>query len=402
MARRRLTLLSLVLVACASTGTPEAPAPALHLDSAADDPGSGSLVVTGLPRAEIARLAEAGLGVEEWERLLSVRTILAWPDGPAVLGRYSTDGSSARFTPRFPLASGLEYRGRFDGKIFDALIGRPGRGTASPVLSFAIPEPKLKPSTRVLAIYPSVAEIPENALRLYIEFSAPMRAKEVGAHIRLLDSAGEEVGLPFVEVKHGLWDPQQLRLTLFFHPGRVKRGVGPNLALGPPLRAGETYRLVVARSLEDSRGLPLAADFEKKFRASAADRSSPDPSRWRLEAPVSSGGALSIDFPEPLDRALLMRFLRLTGPGGEAIEGKIEISQDETRWSFSPTAPWQPGEHTLSVHPGLEDLAGNSIERTFEERPALSDADEPQFGESGTPSAIELSFRPLIEPASRN
>ena len=48
------------------------------------------------------------------------------------------------------------------------------------------------------------------------------------------------------------------RLTLLFHPGRVKRGVGPNEALGPPLRSGETFRLVVD-AVHPRDALPLIA-----------------------------------------------------------------------------------------------------------------------------------------------
>ncbi len=398
MAGRRLAIPTLLGVLCVGAGSVGAGEPALRFEPAAatapEDPGSGSLVVTGLPRAAVARLVEAGLGVEKWERLLSLRTNLAWPDGPAVLGRYRTDGSTVRFTPRFPLVAGLGYHGRFDGEVFDALSGQTGHGTVSRTLGFSVPEPKPRPSTRVVAIYPSAFEIPENTLRLYIEFSGPMRAKEVAAHVRLLDSRGREVALPFVEVRHGLWDPRQRRLTLFFHPGRVKRGVGPNLAMGPPIRAGETYRLVVDRGLQDSRGQPLSTGYEKEFRVTAADRKSPEPSRWRLEQPAATRAPLSIEFPESLDRALLSRLLRVKGPAGEPIEGKVVLSENETRWSFFPAAPWRSGEHTLSVHPGLEDLAGNSIGRSFE-APVARKSFEPGIGDSEPSPPVEFTFRML-------
>ncbi|MCP4204103.1 MAG: Ig-like domain-containing protein [bacterium] len=397
MAGRRLVVrsllgLTLLWVSCAPLGEAGAPAPSLRFEAVEGNPGSGSLVVTGLPLAELNRLDEASLTVDQWERLLSLRTDPAWPDGPAVLGLYRLDDSRLRFTPRFPLVAGLEYHARFDGGVFDILSGQAGRGTASELLSFSISEPNVVPSARVLAAYPSADEIPENALRLYLEFSAPMAAKQVTTHIHLFDSTGSEVELPFVEIENGLWDARQRRLTLFFHPGRVKRGVGPNLVMGPPIRAGEVYRLVVDRELEDSRGLPLAAGFEKRFRVGPADRQSPDPGRWQLEVPESAEARLAIVFPEPLDRALLLRLLRVAGPDGEAVEGQVVLAEDGTRWSFLPALPWRPGEHSVQVHPGLEDLAGNSIARRFEEREKTA---EPTNGDPGARNPIEIPFRPF-------
>ena len=46
-----------------------------------------------------------------------------------------------------------------------------------------------------------------------------------------------------LEVGEELWDADQCRLTLFFDPGRIKRGLRPHLEAGPPLTEGEAYRL---------------------------------------------------------------------------------------------------------------------------------------------------------------
>ena len=37
-----------------------------------------------------------------------------------------------------------------------------------------VPAPDLEPSTRVVAVYPTGPEVPENRLRLYVVFSTPM------------------------------------------------------------------------------------------------------------------------------------------------------------------------------------------------------------------------------------
>ena len=79
---------------------------------------------------------------------------------------------------------------------------------------------------------------------------------------------------------------------------------------------------------------------------------SPQP-RWRLVTASLSLG-LVVDFPEPLDRAVLVRALG------------VEKSRQETRWSFTPARPWRSGTHFLVALAILEDLAGNQIGKPFE------------------------------------
>jgi hypothetical protein len=52
----------------------------------------------------------------------------------------------------------------------------------------------------VRQVYPSTAKIPENQLKFYIEFSAPMSQGNAWRHIRLLKSDGQAVELPFLEI----------------------------------------------------------------------------------------------------------------------------------------------------------------------------------------------------------
>ena len=332
-------------------------------------PGFGTILITGLDARALESLSELTPGEPAWEWLFSVRTGGELPSGgipPAVLGSWSVEEKGIRFTPRFPLASGLPCTARFDGPLFDALTGHAAAGTPVLDLGFTTPEPALSPTTRVTAVYPAAEILPENLLRLYVQFSAPMRTQVIPGKVRLYDDRGEEVPLPFVEIRRGLWDPEQRRLTLFFHPGRIKRGVGPNEAMGPPLREGRTYRLVVGTDLVDAQGFPLARPYERIFRVGPPDRSAPDPASWAVYPPGDPWTPVVVDLGEPLDHALLGRLVRVETARGEPVSGSVTLARDDSRWSFVPDAPWRPGRYAVVVEPEIEDLAGNSLVRLFD------------------------------------
>lgn len=328
---------------------------------------AGLVVVAGLSSS--VELTHEELPLDRWQAILSVRTLAAAADPtlPAVLGRYGLAGGTLRFEPRFPLRPGARYRARFDGRALGREIGGLGAEVIDVEISLAALAPG--PPTIVEAVYPSAGIVPENLLRLYIQFSAPMRRRGVAEHVRLLDDRGNEVELPFVEVPDGLWDPADRRLTLFVHPGRVKRGVGPNLALGPPLESGRTYRLVVDEALRDARGRPLGRRFEHEVVVGPADRESPDPKGWRLAPPTNPEGPLVVEFDEILDHGLLTRMLTVVDPTGEVVAGEVVPGAGESSWSFRPAEPWSPGRYALQVEAALEDPAGNRVDRRFEEPP---------------------------------
>jgi hypothetical protein len=224
----------------------------------------------------------------------------------------------------------------------------------------------------VLAIYPGADQVPANLLRLYVHFSAPMLRRDVPSHVRLLDASGAEVPLPFVELDQGLWDPGDRRLTVFVHPGRIKRGVAPREAMGPVLREGATYRLLIDARMRDAAGGPIGVSAEKTITAAAEDTHSPDPSAWALTTPRHAGASVTLHFGEPLDRALLERMIQVEDGAGALVEGTATIGPGETSWSFMPRAPWKPGGYRIRVDPALEDLAGNAVGHLFEIGPGSS------------------------------
>lgn len=273
----------------------------------------------------------------------------------AMLGRYEMDNGSLVFHPRFPLEPGVTYRARF------SLLAE----TAE--LTYDAPKPKVVSTTKVERIFPSASSLPENQLKFYIHFSAPMSKGEAAKRIHLMEEGTGEVKLPFLELDEELWDRDFRRLTVLFDPGRIKRGVTPNVEVGLPLKAGRRYKLIVEKSWLDAKGVPLVDVFVKEFTAVEADRTPLNPKQWTVTAPRSgTEAALSIDFPEPLDSALLLRFVDVVDPKGKPVRGTVTLDNNEKRWVFLPGVPWQAGQYSLEVLASLEDLAGNKVGRPFD------------------------------------
>jgi hypothetical protein len=263
-----------------------------------------------------------------------------------MLGTYAVEGDALIFRPRFPLAPGMGYRGSYQGGgfVMDA------------------PPVAIRPAARVEHVYPSTDVLPANTLRLYLYFSASMSQGEAWQHIHLLDDNGAAVPFAFLELDQELWDPGNQRLTVLFDPGRIKRGVLPANEPGPPLTAGKRYRLAIDKDWRDAHGATLVEGFEKTFAAGVADRTPPDPKSWRVSAPkAGSLEPLSVEFPKPMDYALLQRMLEIPG-----VRGTVTVDRNETRWRFTPEARWRAGSYRLIADNKLEDISGNHLDRPFD------------------------------------
>jgi hypothetical protein len=272
-------------------------------------------------------------------------------DAPAMLGAYKVENGSLVFRPRFPLTAGIRARAVFHSP----------QGPAVEAV-FEIAKADLTASTQVRHVYPSTDLLPDNQLKFYVFFTAPMRRGEAWQHIHLLDQDGKAVDLPFLELDQELWDRDYQRLTVLFDPGRIKRGLLPLEEVGPAIEEGKLYTLVVDRDWRDARGAPLEAGYRKPFRVGPADRTPPDPAQWRLIAPkAGTSDALVVNFPKPMDYALLLRLL-----GVSDVDGTATVDREETEWRFVPIRPWKAGEYQMVVDTTLEDLAGNRIGRPFD------------------------------------
>lgn len=223
-----------------------------------------------------------------------------------------------------------------------------------------------KQTTRVEQVYPSAGILPANLLRFYVHFSGPMRRGEAWDHIRLLDRTGKPVELPFLELDQELWDAESRRLTVLFDPGRIKRGVLPRDESGTALMEGSEYTLVIDTTWPDQHGAPLVAEFRKKFRVAPEARAAIDIKTWKLRPPAAkTTEALVVDFPAPLDHALLHRLLDVND-GAKRVKGRIQVTRNETQWMFIPESPWSAEEFLLKVDTALEDVAGNRVGKPFD------------------------------------
>lgn len=315
--------------------------------------------VTGLPSTTLQQLQRLRWQPSQWQGLFAVYTEQA---DVAMLGAYRVQADVLRFEPQFPLEPGLTYRAEFRPTQLPRQINAP------PLTSTLRLSPRdLTPTTIVTHVYPSGDVVPENLLKFYIHFSAPMQRGNIYDHIQLRDSTGKFVELPFLEIDEELWDTTLTRLTVFIDPGRIKRGVLPLEEIGPSLQAGKSYTLVIRPAWKDSNGAPLKAAFEKSFRVVAPDREPPDPKRWQLQMPsADTRTPLVVIFPEPMEHALTLRLITVVNAAGQVVAGQPTLTDREQRWSFTPQTAWPRGAYRLVIQTTLEDLAGNNIGKPFE------------------------------------
>jgi len=347
-----LASLSLVLALLgrpATAGEPE-------IVAVPEDSGRPTAVeLRGLTEDQLGRLKQA----DAWPRVFEVRVASAEKDAPAMAGAFEVKNNSIRFVPRFSFQSGLTYDVRLVSKCQSIVGDIPSGG-------FHVSEDQPGEPTTVAAIFPSAALLPENQLKFYLHFTAPMSRGQAYEHVRLLRSNGKLIDLPFLEIGEELWDHSGKRLTLLIDPGRIKRGVKPREDIGPVLEAGQRYTLLIDAAWQDAKGHPLGAASRKTFDAVAPLSEALDTRTWKIEALVAgSSQPLRVRFPAPLDHALLQRTLWVEAEAGE-IEGRTTVANHEKSWSFEPAKAWRPGQHWLVVDTVLEDLAGNRIGAAFE------------------------------------
>lgn len=312
---------------------------------------------------------------EGWENVLVVRASED-ASAPAMLGEYSESGGVITFTPRFPPSPGVQLRATFhvNQSTVEATFGEAAKAIA--------------PTTTVARLYPSADEWPENTLKMYLEFSAPMSAGEAWTHIRVIDDQGRVIVEPFVEIEQELWDAAGQRLTVLFDPGRIKRGLIDNTESGPPLVAGRTVTIEVDPTWRDAGGAPLVEKFSRTIRVTPAVREVVHVKHWRVDAPATPASDLVVTFDRPMDHALARRAISVTRDGSRA-GGKISIEKNETEWRFTPNEAWAPGDYFLAVDGVIEDLAGNRPGKMFD----VDTADLSQSTEAAAVTAIPFTVR---------
>lgn len=338
------------------------------------------LQITGWSPDELTELA--GLGPDELRQRFTVVPADALARGRAAAvamgGAFCLVGETLHFRPRHPFAAGTAYAflERADERADQRADQRADHEDA-PVL-ITRPSARRTPSTVVTEIYPTSAELPRNALRFYVHFSAPMSEGLAAPAVQLRDAeSGEPLDGAILPMTPELWDPARTRLTLLLDPGRIKRGLVPHTEAGYPLHAGHSVTLHVSPRFLDATGTPLAAEATRRYTVGAGIRRRLDPSAWAIEPPEpGTSRPMQVRFDRPVDHALGLRCLTVVATGGRAVSGTPELAPGEREWTFTPSAPWAAAPYTLLVASELEDVAGNSISRVFD-RDLGDPADDP-------------------------
>ncbi|MBC7850360.1 MAG: hypothetical protein H7Y31_11520 [Chitinophagaceae bacterium] len=268
----------------------------------------------------------------------------------SILGSIDLSGDSIFFRPYIPFTKGDSYRVKFNNVVI-AIV--------------RIPEPT-GPAPEIVNIYPTNDTVPVNLLKLYIAFSIPMREGKWRDNIVLIKNGVDTVSDAFLDVDLELWNNEHTVLTIWFDPGRVKRGLQPNEKLGSPLHEKQKYELLVLKNLEDVDGRILRTGGSKRFFVNDRDSESPHVDDWLIRIPKSdTRTALHFSFGESLDAMLLENSISINY-NEHGLAGVFEPINKERELRFIPEASWQVGEYEIIVDPILEDLAGNNMTRLFD------------------------------------
>lgn len=271
----------------------------------------------------------------------------------AIFGDFQlVTNNNVLFRPLVPLFSGRQYDVFFNQKFIGSIM---------------VPVPDARDAPELVAIYPSADTLPENLLKIYLQFSSPMREGEALQHLHLLNDKGDTIPATFLDLQPELWNEEGTTLTVWLDPGRIKRDLVPNQRMGNPLQAGGVYSIRVDSSWKNTQGLSLKQSFKKNFFVGGRDGASPQLNNWTLLLPEANTlQPLQLDFKEPLDYFLLKETVQVLNEKGAVVEGNISITDNESGLQFIPAKPWQKGRYRLQVASYLEDLAGNNLNRLFD------------------------------------
>jgi hypothetical protein len=202
---------------------------------------------------------------------------------------------------------------------------------------------------QVVSISPAARSIPANTLRLYVTFDHPARGVVSTRDLRLIDEAGRTIGGAFMDFGQDLWSPDGRRLTVFFDPGRVKRGVEGDGESAAPLQVGRSFTVEVSGK-------------RFHYQVTPAVRTAIAPQTWHLALPkAGSHEAITVTFDREMDDALLRDQLEVVDAQGRSQPGQVTASASGRVWSWRPKHGWRTGDYRLVVGSSLEDVSGNRV-----------------------------------------
>jgi hypothetical protein len=283
----------------------------------------------------------------------------------ATAGSWDRQEDVACFTPRFAPVDGTEYA---------VVTRRDATESWREQARVTVPRHPATRTTVVRSIDPGGDRVPANLLRFSVTFSAEMEEGSADGHLHLRDASGDDLPGALFAMTPELWDRERRRLTVLLEPGRVKRGLRPNLLAGAPLAEGSTVTLLVDPELRDASGTELAEGAHRTYRVGPALRTRVNPARWDARWPGPGHDQLVVRFGRSLDRALVRRCLTVIDERGRLVAGRPTLNLDASVWTFTPDR--RSGRWRLQIDTRLEDLAGNSVRRAFDRDLQHPDGDD--------------------------
>jgi len=269
-----------------------------------------------------------------------------------IIGEYKLIEDAISFTPLLPFSRGLQYEILFANKR---------------VSRFTVPLDTKSKAPAIVAVYPSSDTVPENLLKIYIQFSQPMQEGEAMKNINVLKNNKDTIPSVFLDLETELWNKDRTMLTLWLDPGRIKRDLQPNIKAGTPLHKATSYSIIINKDWRSAEGIALSSPSTKNYFAADRDANSPNPETWTMQTPkAKTNASLNIQLHEALDYVLLKNAIRVIDTYGNIVNGSFEPANKETFLNFIPSKEWEPGNYTLEIEGRLEDLAGNNLNRLFD------------------------------------
>ncbi len=288
-------------------------------------------------------------------------------------GHYSQSADTITFEPRFPFIPGVgKYQAVIDWQTLwqdtaDDTRIYPERTD----FSFQ-PEAMTAATTRVVSLFPDAMEIPENILRIYVNFSGPIARGSLSDWIRLETEEGGEVSAFFLDNREPLWSRDRTRLTLLLDPSRVKRGVLANRTIGRALRQDKTYRLIISSKMIDAAGHSLLGDFEHIFTVGPPVEMALTMDDVHVsKIKVGTSEPIEISFLSIMDYFQLSERLTIKRDGQDIVAGRLSIGTQPSSVMFTPELPWQAQDYVLHIASDVEDVSGNTFLASFDQDPTI-------------------------------
>ena len=270
----------------------------------------------------------------------------------SILGDFKKMQNGIRFTPIVPFRRNVSYVVYYN---------------KTTISEFSIPGGSNLDAPYLINIYPTTDTLPENLLKIHLEFSEPMSELHSSNYVNLLNEKGDTLNHIFLKLDPELWNYDHTLLTLWLEPGRIKKSLLPNVFDGIPIEEGKHYTIAISGKWKSAKGVPLREPVYKQFYVSSRDENMPKISEWILDLPDNSlKKPLKISFNEVLDYTSILNSIIIRKPDGTEINGDYNILSGEVGIEFISDQEWSPGEYIIHVDGSVEDLAANNLNRLFD------------------------------------